>query len=195
MRDAEGTARRGRATWAHDDNNKCCLLPPSLSPSLSFYRLWRCVPCRRFLWSVASFVHLNTSRLDAEWSERRRTERDGANTPAGGTTRGKGAEGERGKNGGERLRERDDFNNERGRGKWLECPGRISSTKRDLREQSEIFVIANESSFSPPGFRGFRTFLLVLRIFPRAPVTLCRSSVPTIVGPLKSASSMITPRD
>lgn len=89
-------------------------------------------------------MHLNTSRLDAEWSnERRRTERDGAKRThrQGENKAEKGCsdrEGERGNNDGERQRERVGFAM-RGE-KRLECPGKISSgpTKGKVRFSSSV---------------------------------------------------------
>lgn len=88
----------------HDDNNKRCLSPLcrvslSLFFSLILPLLSRlCTHCRRFLWSVASFVHLNTTRRDAErWSnERRRKEMERkTNASRGKTESERNREGER----------------------------------------------------------------------------------------------------
>jgi len=139
--------RRGRAATRTRTmiiiNVACSLQLSSLSLSFSpvLPTLVLCVPCWRFLWSVASFVHLNTSRLDAEWSERRRTERDRTKRThrQGGNKTGKGCsdrEGERGNNDREKQRERVGFAM-RGE-KRLECPGKISSgpTKGKVRFSS-----------------------------------------------------------
>lgn len=139
----------------------------------------------------------------ARGAERKETARGASTLRQGETKRGKGRrtrEGERGKNGGEKQGERDDFTMRGGGGNGSSTLVKISSkpTKGKVRPSSlQTSPRTFNFSLENPGFPPFLfPVLLLRRASSRSSLpTLCRSFVSTTNGTLKSASSMITPRD
>lgn len=154
---------------AYDDNNKCCLLPPSRPFSRSrFTHSVRALPAVPLICRFVCAFKYESPRcgMEQRWRRRpgRETERR-ASTPAGGGN----AEGEKGIT-----------STMRGK-KWLECPDKNFC---ESKVRSSSLLTSPPTYNFPSRIWGFLFSSLVSRVahpLPSLATRTCRSFVPTIV--------------